>query len=237
MSNQSPQIESKTTHLRTVRSFVKRAGRQSDRQKTAMQQLWPQYGLEYSENLLDLSTLFPDASHFKLEIGFGNGESLVKMAGQDTESGYIGIEVHTPGVGNCLNLIDDEKLTNLRLITHDAIDVLKAMIPENSLTAVFLFFPDPWHKKKHYKRRIVNNNFKDLLDKVLKPGGVVHMATDWQDYARHMAKEMLADQRFRNLGNEQAYCEKPDYRPVTKFERRGMRLGHGVWDLMFVKRS
>lgn len=221
--------------LRTVRSFVKRTGRQSDRQKQALQQYWPEYGIEYADSLLDFSQLFPELSDIKLEIGFGNGESLLQMAQQDTASGYLGIEVHTPGVGNCLNLIHDEKLTNIHLMTHDAIDVLQSMIPDNSLSAVFLFFPDPWHKKRHHKRRIVNNVFKDLLVKTLKPGGVLHMATDWQDYAKHMATEMLVDSRFHNLGNELGYCEKPDYRPTTKFERRGQRLGHGVWDLMFEK--
>ncbi len=236
----SPQIlDNKTLpqdKLRTVRSFVKRTGRQSDRQKQALQLYWPQYGISYDDTLLDFDKTFPGFSDIKLEIGFGNGESLVQMAKQDETSAFIGIEVHTPGVGNCLNLIHENQLSNLHLMTHDAIEVLQSMIPENSLSAVFLFFPDPWHKKRHNKRRIVNKVFRDLLVKVLKPGAVLHMATDWQDYAEHMAKEMLADSRFQNLGNDQGYCEKPDYRPTTKFERRGHRLGHGVWDLMFNKR-
>ena len=236
MSTDFPVKDIVPVHKRAIHSFVKRKGRQSDRQKQALQQYWPEYGIEYSNALLDFSQLFPDLSVVKLEIGFGNGESLVQMAKLDDSSGYIGIEVHTPGVGNCLNLIHDQQLSNLGLMTHDAIEVLQSMIPPNSLSAVFLFFPDPWHKKRHNKRRIVNNVFKDLLIKVLKPGAVLHMATDWQDYAEHMAQEMLADSRFRNLGNELGYSEKPDYRPITKFERRGLRLGHGVWDLMFEKR-
>ncbi|MBC8212026.1 MAG: tRNA (guanosine(46)-N7)-methyltransferase TrmB [Gammaproteobacteria bacterium] len=221
---------------RAIRSFVKRTGRKTEGQRLALEHYWPLYGLAFEESsLLDLARLFPAKSGVKLEIGFGNGDSLVQMAQQDVDSGYIGIEVHTPGVGHCLKQLHDAQLSNLRLISHDAIEVLESMIPAQSIERVFLFFPDPWHKKRHHKRRIVNRQFRDLLIRVLKPGGVLHMATDWQHYAEHMAAEMLADTRFANLGDEHGFSEKPDYRPDTKFERRGLRLGHGVWDLVFVK--
>jgi len=223
---------------RAIRSFVKRTGRKTESQRTALELYWPVYGIEFqADTRLDFEQLFPAQSGVKLEIGFGNGETLAQMAEQDEAHGYLGIEVHTPGVGQCLKLTHDAQLENLRLISHDAIEVLKSMIPEQSVDGVFLFFPDPWHKTRHYKRRIVNDVFKDLLIKVMKPGAVLHMATDWQDYARHMAKEMLADSRFQNLGDDKGFSEKPDYRPETKFERRGLKLGHGVWDLLFKKIS
>jgi len=237
MPEKSPTItDGSERKPRTIRSFVKRTGRQTEGQKYALEHYWPLYGLDFKENsLLDFSQLFPAAGGIKLEIGFGNGDSLVQMAQQDADNGYIGIEVHTPGVGHCLKQLHDAGLNNLRLISHDAIEVLETMIPAGSIDRVLLFFPDPWHKKKHHKRRIVNHQFRDLLIRVLKPGGVLHMATDWQEYAEHMASEMLADLRFANLGDEKGFVKKPDYRPDTKFERRGLRLGHGVWDLLFVK--
>ena len=223
-------------HKRSIRSFVKRTGRLTAGQKHALEHDWPLYGLAYSaDRQLDFAEIFPGKSCIKLEIGFGNGESLVQMAQQNTDCGYIGIEVHEPGVGHCLKLIHDQGLVNLRLIAHDAIDVLEHMIPAASLDRVFLFFPDPWHKKKHHKRRIVNQHFRDLLHCAMKPGAVLHMATDWQDYAEHMAEDLFSDPRFENLGNTAGYCDKPDYRPLTKFEQRGQRLGHGVWDLQFQK--
>jgi len=193
ISHQTQSLE----HHRTIRSFVKRTGRKTQSQKHALEHFWPLYGLQYrNATQLDFDKLFPDRSGVKLEIGFGNGDSLVHMAKMDESNGYIGIEVHTPGVGHCLNLIHDEQLENLKLISHDAIEVLETMIPVASIDRVFLFFPDPWHKKRHHKRRIVNETFKKLLFKVMKPGAVLHMATDWQDYAEHMAQELLADSRF-----------------------------------------
>jgi tRNA (guanine-N7-)-methyltransferase len=188
-----------------------------------------------ADQVLVFDQLFPGHSCIKLEIGFGNGDSLVQMAGGDPDCGYLGIEVHEPGVGHCLKQIHDHGLKNLKLISHDAIDVLERMIPPQSLDRVFLFFPDPWHKKKHHKRRIVNQRFRDLLFQAMKPGAILHMATDWQDYAEHMAEDLFSDGRFRNLGNAKGYSARPDYRPQTKFERRGQRLGHGVWDLLFEK--
>ena len=222
---------------RSIRSFVKRTGRMTLAQKQGLAKLWPVFGVDYKVNAtLDFEALFPGKKRAKLEIGFGNGEALVKMAMADPESGYLGIEVHEPGVGHCLNNIHQAAISNARLMKHDAVDVLRTMIPEASLDAVFLFFPDPWHKKRHHKRRIVNSEFRQLILKVLKPEGVLHMATDWQDYAEHMAHELLNDDRFTNLGDDQGFCAKPGYRPETRFERRGHRLGHGVWDLLFARR-
>lgn len=218
---------------RSIRSFVKRTGRLTKGQKYALEHLWSVYGLDFQPEEVNLAALFANADCIKLEIGFGNGETLVEMASQDPACSYLGIEVHKPGVGHCLQQAQRLELDNLKLIAHDAIEVLEQMIPPASLDRVLLFFPDPWHKKRHHKRRIVNPHFRDLLVRVLKPAGVVHLATDWQDYAEHMAVEFLSDPRFRNLGDQRGYSLKPDYRPQTRFERRGLRLGHGVWDLLF----
>ena len=222
---------------RSIRSFVKRSGRLTIGQQEALVDLWPQYGIEYDgSHKLDLPSLYPGCSCFKLEIGFGNGDSLVQMAANDSTCGYLGIEVHEPGVGHCLMGLQLAGLSNLRLMRHDAMDILERMLPDACLDRVLLFFPDPWHKKKHHKRRIVNALFRDQLSRVLKPSGVLHMATDWQDYAEHMAEQMLGDERFDNMGDAAGYAARPDYRPQTKFERRGLRLGHAVWDLLFRKR-
>ncbi len=219
---------------RTIRSFVKRSGRLTTGQRHALDQYWSLYGIDYDpDKLLDLTSVFPAQTCFKLEIGFGNGESLVYMAKQDPSCGYIGIEVHDPGVGHCLGRIHDEQLQNLRIISHDAIDVLERMIPKHSLQAGFLFFPDPWPKKRHHKRRILNKKLRDLLAIALLPGGTLHMTTDWQEYAEYMAEDMFSDERFKNRGDSLGYATKPDYRPTTKFERRGRKLGHSVWDLIF----
>ena len=159
------------------------------------------------------------------------------MAQNDPECLYLGIEVHDSGVGRCLNSIHANAMSNVRVIKHDAIEVMQHMIPVQSLDRVFLFFPDPWHKKRHNKRRIVNQRFRELLARLLKPGACLHIATDWQDYAEHMAAEMLSDPRFKNLGDEYGYARRPAYRPATRFENRGVKLGHGVWDLVFENTS
>lgn len=224
-------------HKRSIRSFVKRTGRLTQGQRYALENYRSLYGLDFqAQTRLDFEQIFANSNAVKLEIGFGNGDSLVQMAKQDPDCNYIGIEVHDPGVGHCLNRVHEEGLCNLKLISHDAIEVLKHMIPAGSLDAVFLFFPDPWHKKRHHKRRIVNQQFRDLLVHAMKPGSVLHMATDWLEYAEHMAADLFSDQRFENSGNEQGYSSKPEYRPETRFERRGKRLGHGVWDLLFSRR-
>ena len=223
----------KDVENRAIRSFVRRSGRITPSQQKALENYWPTYGIEYSPNVLDLP---PGFDALKLEIGIGNGDALIHMASADPGSLYIGVEVHEPGIGRCLNAIVDQELANVRLIKHDAVEVLEQMIAHDSLDRVLLFFPDPWHKKRHHKRRIVNARFRDLLYAALKPGGVIHAATDWQDYAEWIAEQFLADARFVNLGDKSGYAECPGYRPQTRFEQRGRRLGHGVWDLLFEKR-
>ncbi|MEM7564669.1 MAG: tRNA (guanosine(46)-N7)-methyltransferase TrmB [Pseudomonadota bacterium] len=219
---------------RSIKSFVRRTGRITPSQKNALDQHWKTFGIDYRDNPLEIPSEY---SSVKLEIGIGNGDALISMAQNGSESFYIGIEVHEPGIGRCLNLIQKQGLENVRLLRHDAVEVLQQMIPSVSLDRVLLFFPDPWHKKRHHKRRIVNRQFCDLLHLKLKPGGVIHMATDWQEYAEWMSEVFLQDLRFENMGDENGYVPCPDYRPLTKFERRGRKLGHGVWDLCFARKS
>lgn len=219
--------------LRRIRSFVRREGRLTKGQQRALDELFPLYGLEQSDKLIDLAALFSREADTVLEIGFGNGASLAEMAKADPDHNYLGIEVHRPGVGNLLLQIEAQQIGNLRVMCADAVEVVERMIPDASLARVQLFFPDPWHKKKHHKRRIVQPNFVQLLRRKLKTGGVLHMATDWQDYAEHMLAVMSEAEGFLNLSGEGNYAERPAYRPLTKFEQRGHRLGHGVWDLLF----
>lgn len=221
--------------FRRIRSFVKREGRLTVGQARALDQLFPLYGLKLEDHYLNLAEVFKRSAPCILEIGFGNGTSLAEMALNHPEQNYIGIEVHSPGVGNLLLQIEEKNLNNIRVLNDDAVDVLKQMIPDTSLDAVYLFFADPWHKKRHHKRRIVQKEFVQLLRKKLKTGGVFHMATDWQHYAEHMMKVMTDADGFENVAGENQYIEKPDYRPLTRFEQRGQRLGHGVWDLLFKK--
>jgi len=223
-------------HPRAIKSYVLRSGRLTPGQKNALRQYWPKYGLEFAPARIDLETMATGFAALKLEIGIGNGDALISMATNDKTSLYIGIEVHQPGIGRCLNNIEQHKLDNVRLVSHDAIEVMEEMLGVQSLDRILLFFPDPWHKKRHHKRRIVNQHFRDLTFSCLKPGGVLHAATDWQDYATHIAAEFLGDQRFNNLGDESGYAQCPEYRPLTRFEQRGRKLGHGVWDLLFAKK-
>ena len=219
--------------VREIRSYVRRGGRMTPSQKDALTRHWPAYGIDFKATLMQPPSGY-DA--LKMEIGIGNGDALIEMARSDPRSLYLGVDVHEPGIGRCLNRIVQHELENVRLIKHDAIEVLRHMVVPGSIDRILLFFPDPWHKKRHHKRRIVNARFRDLVFQVLKPGGVIHVATDWQEYAEWIAHEFLDDDRFDNAGNPAGYCERPDYRPQTRFELRGRRLGHGVWDLMFVKR-
>ncbi len=217
-----------------IRSFIRRQGRLTPGQEVALDQHWPQYGLE-PELDYDFSQVFGRQAPLILEIGFGNGDSLAKMAAANPDHDYIGIEVHKPGVGHLLILLTEQGLTNVRVYCHDAIEILEQKIPDHSLAGLHLFFPDPWHKKKHHKRRIVRPSFVDLLNKKLQVGGYFHAATDWQHYAESMLEVLSASKGLKNTSLSQDYCERPDYRPLTKFEQRGLRLGHGVWDLIFRK--
>ncbi len=222
--------------MRRIRSFVRREGRLTKGQERALQELWPVMGVEYRDEMLDLNQLFGREAPVVLEIGFGMGKSLVEMAAAAPEKNFIGIEVHRPGVGACLSSAQDAGITNLRLFCHDAVEVLGQMIPDQSIDTLQLFFPDPWHKARHHKRRIVQPAFVQMLRPKLKIGGVFHMATDWENYAEHMLEVMNAAEGFVNTV-EGDYAPRPDSRPLTKFEQRGHRLGHGVWDLLFARKS
>ncbi len=220
--------------MRTVRSFVLRQGRLTRGQEQAIKSVWPVYGVERGEAALELDNLFKRSAPVTLEIGFGDGVSLAEMAKSAPEKDFIGIEVHRPGVGRLLHLIEEQGLTNVRVMDDDAVEIIKNRIPEHSLDRVQLFFPDPWHKKRHNKRRIVQPEFVSLIASRLKADGVFHLATDWEPYAEHMAEVMEASTEFESMADS-AYSTKPDSRPTTKFERRGLKLGHGVWDLLYKK--
>lgn len=229
----SPEFDENGRPLRRIRSFVRRQGRLTKGQQHALDNYWPVMGVEFSEQPLDFSELFGRDAPVTLEIGFGMGASLVTMAKARPEQNFLGIEVHSPGVGACLATAHEEGVENLRVMCHDAVEVLHKMIPDNSLTMVQLFFPDPWHKARHNKRRIVQAPFAELVKSKLKLGGVFHMATDWEPYAEHMLEVMSSLEGYKNQSANNDYVPRPESRPVTKFEQRGHRLGHGVWDLMF----
>lgn len=229
----SPEFDEDGRVLRRIRSFVRRQGRLTKGQQQALETLWPVMGVEYEPELLDLNALFGREAPTVLEIGFGMGASLVTMAAQHPEQNFLGIEVHSPGVGACLAAAQEAGVTNLRVMCHDAVEVLEKMIPDGELAMVQLFFPDPWHKARHHKRRIVQAPFAELVKSKLRAGGVFHMATDWENYAEHMLEVMNGVAGYKNLSGDNTYVPRPDSRPLTKFELRGQRLGHGNWDLMF----
>ncbi|MGA1730165.1 MAG: tRNA (guanosine(46)-N7)-methyltransferase TrmB [Steroidobacteraceae bacterium] len=221
---------------RGIRSFVQRAGRITEGQRRALAELWPRYGIEAGEEPIDLEAAFGRRAPVTLEIGFGDGESTVALAGQHPERNLLGIEVHPPGVGHCLLLAERAGLTNLRVISQDAIEVLARRLPDACLDEVLLYFPDPWPKKRHHKRRIVQPEFVALLARKLAPGGLFRLATDWAPYAEHMLEVMSASADFENLSPSGDWVERPSSRPITRFERRGGRLGHVVRDLAFRRR-
>lgn len=223
------------TFIRRIRSFVKREGRLTAGQERALNELFPLYGLTLQDEPLNLDDVFQRSAPRILEIGFGNGTSLSEMALNNPQQDYIGIEVHRPGVGNLLLQIEKLDLKNLRVMNDDAVEVLKHSIADKSLDAVYLFFADPWHKKRHHKRRIVQKEFIELLRNKLKTGGIFHMATDWENYAEHMMSVMNESEGFENTAGKNQFLSRPEHRPLTKFEQRGQRLGHGVWDLIFKK--
>ncbi|NRA20006.1 MAG: tRNA (guanosine(46)-N7)-methyltransferase TrmB [Oceanospirillaceae bacterium] len=220
-------------HLRTIRSFVMRAGRTTLGQERALTEIWPIFGLTVADGLIDFEQIFGREAETVLEIGFGMGDSLISMAKAAPQQNFIGIEVHRPGVGRLLSRIGEENLSNIRVYSEDAIDVLANCIPDGELHALQLFFPDPWHKKKHHKRRIVQADFAQVIKLKLAVGGSFHMATDWQNYAEYMMEVMEAAPGFRNIAGSGIFSPQPQWRPVTKFQRRGEKLGHGVWDLIY----
>ncbi|MGF1766625.1 tRNA (guanosine(46)-N7)-methyltransferase TrmB [Enterovibrio makurazakiensis] len=221
--------------LRRIRSFVRREGRLTKGQEQAMNDCWPTMGIDFEEKQLDWAEVFGNNNPVVLEIGFGMGASLVEMAKNAPEKNFVGIEVHSPGVGACLMAARDAGVTNLRVMCHDAVEVFEHMLPVASLETVQLFFPDPWHKARHHKRRIVQSEFVQMLRDKLKIGGIFHMATDWENYAEHMVEVMDVAPGYKNTATDGSYIPRPDDRPLTKFEARGHRLGHGVWDMKYAR--
>ena len=224
---------------RRIRSFVLRQGRVTKGQERALETQLPKYGVEYGLQGIDLNVLFGRSDSKKiLEIGFGMGETTAKIAQTLPDCDFLAAEVHTPGVGALLKLIEELALTNIRIIQHDVVEVMQNMIADASLDGVHIFFPDPWHKKRHHKRRLIQAEFVKLLCAKLKVGGYLHVATDWQEYAEWVLEVLNAEPQLQNTANDltSGYAEKPSYRPLTKFENRGIKLGHGVWDLVFRRR-
>jgi tRNA (guanine-N7-)-methyltransferase len=219
---------------RAIKSFVTRAGRMGTGQIKALAELGPKFVLPYQPHKLDLAATFGRIAPVVLEIGFGMGGATAEIAATLPDHDFIGCEVHEPGVGALLKLIDEKQLSNIRIVQHDAVEVLRDMVGEGTLAGVHIFFPDPWHKKRHNKRRLIQPAFVAQLVKHLAPGGYLHCATDWQPYAEQMLEVLSAEPALLNTAA--GYADKPAYRPLTKFEARGLRLGHGVWDLVFRKR-
>ncbi|KND55543.1 tRNA (guanine46-N7-)-methyltransferase [Candidatus Paraburkholderia kirkii] len=232
--SQSAENEAPTQHHRRIRSFVTRAGRVPVGQQRAIDELGPRYVVPYAPRLADWDALFGRRAPRVLEIGFGMGATTAEIAATRPGDDFIGVEVHEPGVGALLKLIGEQGLGNIRILQHDAVEVLEHMIAPESLEGVHIYFPDPWHKSRHHKRRLIQPKFVALLVSRMRPGGYIHLATDWQNYAEQMLDVLSAKPALENTAD--GYAPRPDFRPVTKFERRGLRLGHGVWDLMFRRR-
>jgi len=224
-------------HKRTIRSFVRRAGRITPSQQRAFETLWPVYGLEYDDNALDFAALFGCSADVVLEIGFGNGETLVEQAAASPDMNFVGIEVHEPGIGHCLMKAEAAGLKNLRVVNHDAIEVLTHQVPTGSLARLNLYFPDPWPKKRHHKRRIVAPPFLGMVADRLAAGGALHIATDWANYAEHIDEVLGQSEVFSCTERREHDGEAPLDRPQTKFERRGLRKGHRIVDWRFEKQA
>ena len=223
---------------KSIRSYVLRSGRMTEGQQRALEQHWPNFRLSLFDGpIADWAAVFGRVAPVVLEIGFGMGDSLLAMAENEPDKNFVGIEVYPPGAGRLVNRAAELGLSNLRIYLADAMDVLDDCIPDGSLDRVQLYFPDPWHKKKHNKRRIVRQPFVDKIGAKLTAGGQFHMATDWQPYAEYMVEVMGEVEGFTNLAGDEVYSPRPDYRPITKFEKRGQRLGHGVWDLLYRRES
>lgn len=220
--------------LRKIQSFVRRSGRLTPSQAKGLTELWGDYAIEPFDELLDFNATFGNDNAVVLEIGFGNGDTLVEMAEQNPQLNYVGIEVYEAGIGRLISNAYSKKLDNLKILKGDAVEFLENNIADSCLTKVQLFFPDPWHKKKHHKRRIVQHNFLNLLSLKLKNNAQFHLATDWQNYAEQMMKILEENKNFKNTQPAHTYITRPDFRPLSKFEKRGHRLGHEVWDLMFI---
>lgn len=220
------------TH-RNIRSFVLRKGRLTVAQQNALDELWPHYGIENAETILLYEDHFERTADVILEIGFGNGVSTWQMAQQEPEKNFIGVEVHEPGVGHLLMALEENHVDNVRIVCADAVEFLQKRIAAASLAGVRIYFPDPWPKKRHHKRRIIQPEFVKLLARCMSPGAILHLATDWQPFADHVLEVMQENTDFTNLSSEGDYCARPDWRPYTKYEQRGERLGHEVRDLLY----
>ncbi|ATE61911.1 tRNA (guanosine(46)-N7)-methyltransferase TrmB [Thauera sinica] len=220
---------------RSIRSFVLRQGRMSEAQQRHLDDVLPKVGIPYRMALLDLDAAFGRPAPKILEIGFGMGETTAKIAAAMPDRDFLGIEVHTPGVGALCKLIAENRLANLRIVQHDAVEVMRDMIADGALAGVHIFFPDPWRKKRHFKRRLIQPDFVALVARKLAPGGYLHCATDWEDYAHWMLEVISAQPALWNTATD--FAPRPEYRPLTKFENRGLKLGHGVWDLVFRRRA
>lgn len=218
---------------RRVRSFVLRAGRLTEGQKRALKELWPIYGIADENGMLDFEGLFSNEHPVIMEIGFGNGDATWQMARAHPGENYLGVEVHKPGVGHLLLKIEESGIDNVRIACEDAVELLRRRIPDRSLAGVRIYFPDPWPKKRHHKRRIIQKPFVELLAQKIQTDGILHLATDWEPYAEHMLEVMHNSDEFQNLSPDGGAVPKPEWRPATKYEKRGERLGHGVFDLVF----
>ena len=221
-------------HVRTIRSFVLRQGHMTAAQQRAIDSQWSKFGIDYSQETIHLDSVFQRNAPKILEIGFGMGVATATIAQNLPDSDFLAIDVHGPGVGNLLKLIDEEKITNIRVMRHDAVEVVNYMLANNSLNGIHIFFPDPWQKKRHHKRRLIKKTFIENLLPKLKTNGYIHLATDWEDYAFQMLDVLNHCDELKNTTDN--FAIKPAYRPETKFETRGKRLGHNVWDLIFVKK-
>lgn len=220
-------------NFRRIKSYVQRTGRVTKKQQQALENYSSKYLLEYSNNKLDFAEIFGNDNFTILEIGFGTGSSLVQMAIDNPTKNYLGIEVYKAGVGNILHEIEYQNITNLRVMSYDAVKILKDMIADNSLNGIQIYFPDPWHKKRHYKRRLINQENLNIFTTKLKKGGILHYASDWLPYAKDVLELLTNDDKYRNLYN--GYAPRPDWRPLTKFEKRGQNLKHIISDILFEK--
>jgi len=227
---------SEVEHPRSIRSFVLRGGRITEAQQRALELLWPRFGIDYAPGILDFDAAFGRAAPRSVEIGFGNGDNLAALAAAHPERDYLGIEVHRPGVGRLLLTVQERQLSHVRIICHDAVEVMQRQIPPDSLDEVLILFPDPWQKKRHHKRRLVQTPFVELVAQRLRPGGVLRLATDWQPYAQAALEVLGASALLRNLSPDGSFVPRPAERQPTRFEKRGERLGHDVWDLAFARR-
>ena len=223
-----------TKPLRKIQSFVRRSGRLSKAQSAGLNELWPTYGVNLDNKTINLDELFIKPQNVTLEVGFGNGDSLLEMALQQPQNNFLGIEVYEAGIGRLINEANKKQISNLKIIKGDAVEILESNIEDDSISCLQLFFPDPWHKKKHHKRRIIQTSFLDTLKNKLINGGIVHIVTDWEDYAEHIMETMESHPDFKNTAGDHIYSARPKHRPLTKFENRGQKLGYGVWDIIFI---